>query len=392
VKFTDYQDRWRWVQRGIELLRDEGLRYNPNEVLMYRELAWIFQHKMGANMDDAHMVYKQEWLRQMSAVFGKLKTPNLDELIHPQTDDQRTRARLLRDRFKMDPEFMKEVNKKYGPLEWRLPESHAVYWAAKGLQAAAQNPSKVKPDDLITLRRAIYQSMQLSVYRGRLVADPFTRQFEFGPNLDLVARTSLAYERAALEDQPNHDHILTAHRNFLRDAIYFLYEYNRRTEAAAWYKYLGEKYPNGTLISGRLDSLPANVSLDEYCISRIQEDIDGTPRDRLKVTIEGLFANAFHSLCIDEDEHGAGFTAIARRIWGTYMRKISADRAQALALPPLEDISREVLNRFLDPKEGLPPEARAILRTKLHLPADYVPIPVPAPATNAPPATTTKSE
>jgi hypothetical protein len=25
VKFTDFADRWRWVQRGIELLRDEGL-------------------------------------------------------------------------------------------------------------------------------------------------------------------------------------------------------------------------------------------------------------------------------------------------------------------------------------------------------------------------------
>ena len=29
----DYSDRWRWVQRGIELLRDEGLRYNPDERL-----------------------------------------------------------------------------------------------------------------------------------------------------------------------------------------------------------------------------------------------------------------------------------------------------------------------------------------------------------------------
>src|SRR5215471_13124369 len=53
VKFKDYSDRWRWVKRGIELLRDEGLRYNPNEVLMYRELAWFYQHKLGANLDDA---------------------------------------------------------------------------------------------------------------------------------------------------------------------------------------------------------------------------------------------------------------------------------------------------------------------------------------------------
>src|SRR5438045_2590182 len=29
VKFRDPADRWRWVQRGIELLRDDGIRYNP---------------------------------------------------------------------------------------------------------------------------------------------------------------------------------------------------------------------------------------------------------------------------------------------------------------------------------------------------------------------------
>src|SRR5512139_3563891 len=47
VKFSASADRWRWVQRGIELLRDEALRYNPKEALLYRELAWFFQHKMG---------------------------------------------------------------------------------------------------------------------------------------------------------------------------------------------------------------------------------------------------------------------------------------------------------------------------------------------------------
>src|SRR2546426_17462 len=80
VKFKDFSDRWRWVERGIQLLRDDGLRYNPNEILIYRELGWFFQHKMWANLDDANMYYKQQWANEMAAVFGK-KKPNLDELI-----------------------------------------------------------------------------------------------------------------------------------------------------------------------------------------------------------------------------------------------------------------------------------------------------------------------
>ena len=174
VKFKEnspgvYSDRWRWVKAGLELLRDDGLRYNPNETLIYRELAWFFQHKIGQNLDDASVYYKEQWSKEMAKVFAK-KKPDLDELIHPQTADQKERARLLRETFKMDPEFMKQVDAEYGPLEWRLPEAHAIYWAAMGLKKAAENPSKIKQDDLITLRRVIYQSMLLSFQRGRLVS------------------------------------------------------------------------------------------------------------------------------------------------------------------------------------------------------------------------------
>src|SRR5215510_13912664 len=57
IKFNDMHDRWLWVLRGIELLRDRGLRFNPKEPLLYRELAWFFQHKMGQNLDDGHEFY-----------------------------------------------------------------------------------------------------------------------------------------------------------------------------------------------------------------------------------------------------------------------------------------------------------------------------------------------
>jgi hypothetical protein len=366
VKFKDFSDRWRWVERGIDLLRDDGLRYNPNETLIYRELAWFFQHKVGANMDDGNMYYKQQWANEMADVFGK-KTPDLEELIHPQTEEQRARARLLRDKYKMDPEFMKEVNQRYGPLEWRLPESHAIYWAAMGLKKAELNPSKVKPDDLITLRRVIYQSMQMSFQRGRLVTNPFVKAFEFGPNLDIIPKVSAAYEEAAKEDEKNRDHIEKAHKNFLKDAVYFLFENNRVADAARWYQYLGMKYPNSTLLDFKTNSFPRNLTLDEYAVDRVQEDVSETmSRDRVKATIEGLLIRALTSLAIGEDERAAGFKLLADKVRTTYSEKTKA-RGEALAISPLDDIQKEVVNRMLDPQRGAPPEMRAVLRTKLNL-------------------------
>lgn len=78
VKFKDPEDRWRWVQRGIQLLRDDGLRFNPDETLIYREISWFYQHKMGQNLDDAHWHYKLEWKKEMESVPGKNFTGNYD--------------------------------------------------------------------------------------------------------------------------------------------------------------------------------------------------------------------------------------------------------------------------------------------------------------------------
>lgn len=376
VKFKDFPDRWRWVKKGIELLRDDGLRYNPNEILMYRELAWFFQHKMGANMDDANMYYKQQWANEMAEVFDK-KTPNLEELVHPQTPEQKERARLLREKYKMDPEFMKEVDERYGPLEWRLPEAHAIYWAALGLRDAGLNPGKIKQDDLITLRRVVYQSMQLSFQRGHMIANPFLKMFELGPNLDIIPKVSAAYEQAAKEDDKNHDHILKAHRNFLKDAVYFLYVGHRLKDAAYWYDYLSKQYPNSTLLDYQTNSFPRNLTLSEYAVDRVQEDVSETmSRDRVKAVVEGLLGNAYNSLAIGEDDRAAGYEELARQVLATYESKTKT-RKEALGIASFEEVKRDVLNRMLDPENGVPQEMRAVLRTKLGMGSE----PVTPPAT-----------
>jgi len=50
--------RWQWVKNGYELLRDQGIPLNPKSIELYRELARIFQHKIGGVSDDAHKYYK----------------------------------------------------------------------------------------------------------------------------------------------------------------------------------------------------------------------------------------------------------------------------------------------------------------------------------------------
>jgi len=70
VQFDDYNDRWLWVRSGLELLRDQGLRYNPHSVELHRELSWFYQDKIGSNTDYGHWHFKESWAREMDEALG----------------------------------------------------------------------------------------------------------------------------------------------------------------------------------------------------------------------------------------------------------------------------------------------------------------------------------
>ena len=383
VKFKDFPDRWRWVERGIELLRDDGLRFNPNSVDIHRELGWFFQHKMGANLDDANRYYKSQWAAEMQTFFGPNGT-NFDLLLTPPDAAARTNAALFRDKYKLDAVFAKRVDTQYGPFDWRLPEAHAIYWGARGLQAAKDNPDQVKADDLIKLRRIIYQSMLQAFHHGRIMVDPFTKVYSLGPNLDLTSQVNGAYERMYAEETQSamQDGILKAHRNFLRDAVYFLYENNRLAEAGKWFKYLGDKFPDKPIIDGRLDSLPKNLTLDEYAVAVVQIDIGESSQDRITSAVQGLLSRAYYSLATGQDDRYENLKRLGVKVYQRYLSKtLGARGEQRIPLPPFDTLNNTVLRQLLDPKSGTPYAARAELVTKLGLPSALLETPVAA--TNA---------
>lgn len=361
VKFPNHDDRWLWVKRSIELLRDQGIKYNPKEPLIYRELGWIFQHKMGHYMDDATETYKKRWALEMNQLFGH-KNANFNELINPVTDDQKERAKQLREKYKMDPAVMKEVDEKYGPLEWRLPEPHAIYWGYYGLEKVSKET--LKKDDFITLRRLIFQGLQTGFHRGRIIyPTPQSEMFIYGPNLDIVKHVSDAYlEQAALEPDKN-QHILTGHRNFLTTAVYFLYTYNRKQAATEWYNYAKKQYPDYPEFKEK--------TVEEYAFARIQEEVGSTDPNRIRAVLEGYIETHYIDLGIGEEDHASVMLALARKIHARYQTAVGPKSAVRVGLPPFEVTQEVVLKRLLSPDYGLDPNLRARLLTRLDLPQDY---------------------
>jgi hypothetical protein len=77
---TQCQERWRWVRNGYELLRDKGIPLNPKSIILYRQLAWIFIHKIGDVSDDCHLYYKKELALSMRMLLDDGTNAMFDEL------------------------------------------------------------------------------------------------------------------------------------------------------------------------------------------------------------------------------------------------------------------------------------------------------------------------
>jgi hypothetical protein len=268
---------------------------------------------------------------------------------------------------------MKKVNERFGPLEWKLPESHAIYWAVVGLEKS----DNLKKDDFIMLRRVIFQSMQLAFHRGRLIFPvKGAAEFTYGPNLEVVAKANQSYEEMIEQEPEKREHLGTAHKNFLKTAVEYLYTQSRNTQANEWFKYLLDKYPG---------SVPPEQNMDQFVLERVTEIVGETSHDKVKMVLEGLFINTFWNLTIGEDDLAVSYDRFAQRVWQRFQNEVGADSKKRVGLPPLATLKKEVLDRLLDPEAGLGLEMGNQLRTKLGLPAAPADPASPA-ATNQPPS------
>ena len=65
-------ERWEWINRGIELLRRQGIPLNPVDANLPMELGWIYFHKIGGKTDREHWYYKARLVREFREFLGDL--------------------------------------------------------------------------------------------------------------------------------------------------------------------------------------------------------------------------------------------------------------------------------------------------------------------------------
>jgi hypothetical protein len=305
--------------------------------------------------------------------------PDFKELLAPTTPEAKERARELREVYKMDPKIVQKVDEEYGPFDWRLPDAHAVYWAELGRIYG-------RPEDQEMLRRSVYQSLQQMGIRGGALDSSITnvteQNFILWPNLDQIPTISASYEKMIAEETNNphglQQNMQTAHKNFLKQAVYLLYEGGREQKAQYWFNYLKTTYTNA--FTGK----EAGMSLNDYAVGQIATDINETDMNKIEAAILGMFDQEFICLIRDNDFQAANYHNMAKNIWTYYDQRIKGASKERVGLKPVAQLQQFELKKLLDPQTGLPPQAAAILRTKLNLPPPQAPEPAAAPGPEGP--------
>ncbi len=123
------QERWEWVNAGIRLVRNEGLRYNPNDLQLHRELAFWFAHKIEGVSDDAHLYYKAKFCQEWHYLLGE------------PPDDWDERIAWIK-KVADAPATLAEA-------EARTPEIRGLLEALERVYAQAERPFKVDRDLLM---------------------------------------------------------------------------------------------------------------------------------------------------------------------------------------------------------------------------------------------------
>ncbi|MEM7627366.1 MAG: hypothetical protein AAF333_17355 [Planctomycetota bacterium] len=161
------------------------------------------------------------------------------------------RAKVLVEDYKMDPEKMWEYMSTYGPLDWRHPHSHSLYWSKLGVERYYDLRDNDRVDLLNTQRQALHSLQSLSDY-GTVAFNPFNRpgqQIDLLPDPDfidgyfiIVQETQAMAEDEELGARIRADAFAQGEENFLQKAVLYSYLYGNPRQAERYYKRLIDEF------------------------------------------------------------------------------------------------------------------------------------------------------
>jgi len=452
------EERWEWVKAGIALLRDQGIPRNPNDLLIHKELAWIFVHKVQGFSDDANRYYKRQLAREWATILGQpplvpeddteaakklmvdwlnqiaTAPESLEQVIANEIAEKRkalrpgeegtviaskvaelaeristaagfpkgkefgfdmlrfvllhdaykgswyagekyatlqsgvtnsviselredaqfteawdrllpwARRRVLIDTYHMEPDRMVRLTDKFGPLDWRHPATHAIYWSQRGVEETFDRIGKSSFDTLNTDRITI-QGVQELWRSGTVLYDPVTDEYVTLNNLHFTDTYGMFWQeltdRREMKRMSGFELNNEGYENFLRDAIRVYYRMGRYADAERYFKTLREAPWKNANDKDEVHEL-SNLTLDEFVQKSLREDRLSVPHVAASEAL-GSIRDAFYRGLLRNDaklfKTNMDYAKIVHTVY--FNEKQTVDPVLAAGAQRMEDMPRD---------------------------------------------------
>jgi hypothetical protein len=251
------------------------------------------------------------------------------------------KAYHLRKVWKLDPVLMQQLNQNHGPidwndpntplpLDWRHPDSNAIYWAVKGLQKAGKEDFST---DEINTDRIVNHSLQNLFRNGRIFVYDVPAQTPFDsssqtpqtPTKEVFLRSDLrmfdAYNKSALARIKKYEELglektktgslqslKDGHRNMLKNAIFSFYQAGHRRRAQKIYKKMRQLYPSDDF----------KVPLDAFVWNRLREELRNIGLNNAKEIVQMMLRESYFRYAVRDDDEAFGREKMAKEIHDHY--------------------------------------------------------------------------
>ncbi len=197
---------------------------------------------------------------------------------------QYLRNKILREEYNMDPELMYEYTRDLGPIDWRHPQAHALYWARRGANVGEGRHESNEIFKTLNTDRMQLHALQSLARTGRISFDPFSNEvpgrFPDPRFIDAIIGDD---ERQGLWDELYQKHYFVRGagsdtftsflKNFLGSAVREWYRQGELDRAQALLDHLDEYFGSGASPPNNSYAIP----LDIWVKNKTQGEYDRQP-------------------------------------------------------------------------------------------------------------------
>jgi len=296
------------------------------------------------------------------------------------------KAYQLRHEWKLEPALMQELNKKYGPidwgdpdkhlpLDWRHADTHAMYWAVKGLRKVGIKQEK-QSDEMTysiaelntdrTLNAALqnlFRNGKIYIYRSKsegseesapeVAKDIYLRQDlrMFDSYNQHLMKSIKKYSDPNKQGPGTHE---IGHRHMLENALFSFYQAGHKKQARKIYKQLRELYPMKEF----------NKPLEAYVTARLIKEIKGLHVYDFRELLQMMLRESYFFYAMRDDQKCYNREEMAKQLYNYYKEQL--DPTYRIDLPELPRIRYLALLDFLNDRQ-YPPGLRQQLLQRINI-------------------------